>query len=72
VFVNGLNPVIFMEWAEARGMCRDRAAYNHFKALFQIFESGRYYKLYAFHVGNNRYEWLDGTVRMYVHRSLRN
>ena len=24
VFVNGLNPVIFMEWAEARGMCHDR------------------------------------------------
>ena len=35
VFVNGLNPVIFLEWVELMGLCRDRAARNHFDALFR-------------------------------------
>jgi hypothetical protein len=72
VWVNGLNPVVFMEWAEMIGMCRDRAARNHFDALFKLFDNGRIYNLYAYNISLNRYEYLDGRPRRYIHRSLRN
>ena len=35
VYVNGLNPVIFMEWADQLNLARDRSARNHFEALFK-------------------------------------
>ena len=70
VFVNGLNPVIFLDWARLISLCRDETGYKHFEELFKLFDD-RKYKLYAFHVGNNRYEWLDGTVRYYTHASRR-
>ena len=70
-YVNGLNPEVAMEWAMTRGLCRDTAAENHLKALFKLFDNGRKYKLYAFNVAMRRYEYLDGTVRTYVHKSER-
>jgi hypothetical protein len=30
VFVNGLNPSIFLQWIQLRGLARDRQAQNHF------------------------------------------
>ena len=72
VYVNGLNPQIFMEWAELLHLGRDSAAYRHFHYLFDTFESEpRRYNLYAYNITNNRYEYLDGTVRLYVNRSQR-
>ena len=72
VYVNGLNPEIFMEWVELIGLARDRAALNHFRALFNLFERGSYStSLYAFNITNNRYEYLDGSVRRYVNRAQR-
>lgn len=70
VYVNGLNPVIFLEWARLLKLGRDEAAYRHFDNLLRLYEI-RNYTLYAYNVSNNRYEWLDGSVRQYVHRSLR-
>ena len=70
VWVNGLNPVIFMEWAALMHLCRDRIATNHFIALFRLFESVNY-RLYAYNVTMGRYEYLDGQVRTYVHRTRR-
>ncbi|MEW8548563.1 MAG: hypothetical protein AB2693_34105 [Candidatus Thiodiazotropha sp.] len=64
VYVNGLNPDIFMEWAEKQLLCRDQAAFNHFRNLFKAFAEKKY-KLYAYNVTNNRYEYIDGTVRVY-------
>ena len=69
-YVNGLSPELFMEWARLMDLGRDSAAYRHFDALFRIFPN-RNYKMYAFHVANNRYEYLDGSVRQYTHRTLR-
>ena len=68
--VNGLNHTIFLEWAYLIKMCRDESGYKHFRDLFRLFED-RHYNLYAFHIGNNRYEYIDGTVRRYVHASRR-
>ena len=60
VYVNGLNPTVFMEWAELMGLYRDRSGMNHFQALFRLFESGKNYKLYAWNISNRRFEYLDG------------
>lgn len=71
VFVNGLNPIIFDEWMLLMNLCRDQAAINHVRNLFRLFESGRYYRLYAYNVLQGHYEYLDGTPRVYQHRSNR-
>ena len=71
VLVNGLNPVVFLEWADLLNLCRDRAARRHFDALFRYLPH-RNYTLYAYNVTMNRYEYLDGRVRRYVHASRRN
>ena len=70
VFVNGSNPEIFFELARIIGLGRDESAYRHFRALFRLFEHWRY-NLYAFNVSNGRYEYIDGTVRQYIHKSRR-
>ena len=57
-YVNGLNPVMLLEWADLMGLCRDGSGRRHLQALYQLFEN-RNYRLYAFNVDNNRYEWLD-------------
>ena len=41
VYVNGLDPDIFLDWAEKKFLCRDRAAFQHFKALFIAFEKNK-------------------------------
>ena len=69
VLVNGLNPEVFLEWAELLHLCRD--ARRHFEALFRLLPD-RNYTLYAYNVTMNRYEYLDGRVRTYVHASRRN
>lgn len=66
VYVNGLNPDIFLEWVQINQLARDRAAYNHFCALFRLFERGHYgASLYGWNVSNGRYEYLNGTIRLY-------
>ena len=72
VYVNGLNPEIFFEWVNLLQLGRDSAAYRHFRALFRLFENGRNYTLYAYNVTNNSYEYLNGNVRFYTHKSKRN
>ena len=60
-----------MEWAALKGMCRDKAAEDHIKYFFKCCEEKKFYKLYQFNVSMKRYEWLDGTVRPYVHKTKR-
>ena len=72
VYVNGLNPELFFEWTELLELARYRPARNHFRAIFKYFYNGNCSRsLYAFNVTNNRYEYLDGTVRRYVNRQNR-
>lgn len=65
VYVNGLNPLIFLEWAHLLNLCRDKAAQEHLIYLFRTYPTKKY-RLYAWSVGNNRYEYLDGTVHRYI------
>lgn len=65
VYVNGLNPEIFLQWVETQFLCRDKKGFEHFKFLFKKFDEGKYRNLYAYNVTNNRYEYIDGTVRIY-------
>ena len=71
VLVNVLNPEVFMEWARLIRLGRDGAAYRHFDALLRLLPE-RNYILYANNITNNRYEYLDGSVRHYTHASERN
>ena len=72
VFVNGLNPEIFLEWVNLIGMARDRPAIDHFKWLFRQFETDpRKFTLYGYNVTNNRYEYINGKIRLYKHKSER-
>ena len=72
VFINGLNPQIFMEWVEVLHLASDSAAVRHFQYLLSSFESNpRRYNLYGYNISNNRYEYLDGRVRVYVNKSQR-
>jgi len=65
VWVNGLNPEVWYDWCELKGFfSRGSAHYRHYQQLFQYFREGRRYKLWAWHVINHRYEWLDGTIRI--------
>lgn len=64
VYVNGLNPVVFMEWATLRGMCRDGAARRHFTALFRIFDANpSRYNLWAWNMAMSEYQYLNGRRR---------
>ena len=70
VWVNGLNPDTFIEWVVLMHLTDD---IDHIRALFVYFEQGHYGKaLYGYCVAQNMYQYLDGTPRMYVHRSHRN
>ena len=71
VYVNGLNPDIFLEWARLQDLGRDASAYRHFEVLLKTVFPNTNYNLYAWNVTNRRYEWIDGTVRHYVHAAMR-
>jgi hypothetical protein len=61
-YVNRLNPVLCMEWAELLGMLRDTSAKLHLCYLFNKFESASpsFMKYYAYNVTNLFYEYVDG------------
>ena len=71
VLVNGLIPDVFMEWKRLMGLVNDGTANRHFDALFRLLQE-RNYHMYAYNITFNRYEYLDGTVRRYVHASKQN
>lgn len=66
VFVNGLNPVVLLEWCDLKGLARDYWSRNEIRTLMASFEldPGRY-NWYSWNVMQNRYEKLDGTVVRY-------
>ena len=66
VYFNGLNPEVFMEWAEFFGLCGDAEARREFLGVFKKFSEETGYNLYAYVVARNRYDYLDGTVQRYI------
>lgn len=72
VFVNGLNPVVFLDWVDLMGLCRDNSGRKEFESLFKAFEEGKYPTgIYAYNVTMNYYQYLDGTKRFYTPKHLR-
>ena len=70
-YANGIPPYTFMEWATRMRLLRDDAALRHVESLWKDFANGKHEHLYAFNVGNTRYEYVNGLTRHYIHRSRR-
>ena len=61
VWVNGLNPEVFYEWCFLRTIfIPGSESRRHFINLFNYFEEGRQYNLWAWNMSTGRYEYLDG------------
>ena len=67
VFVNGLNPVVFLEWCDLKGLCRDYSARNEIVSLLSAFENNpsKYKNWYQYNVTKGRWENLYGTPVFY-------
>ena len=65
VWVNGLNPDVFFDWCFLRAMFVPGSDHhNHFIHLFNYFEEGRNYNLWAWNISTSRYEFLDRRIRI--------
>ena len=60
VAVNGLNPEVFLEWADVMLLARDQSALNEFRSLLETFTTNpeKWDRAYAFHVLNHRYKFI--------------
>jgi len=65
VWVNGLNPEVYYDWFQLkRFFNRGSPTQRHYQQLFAYLRQGRRYALWAWHVLNRRYEWIDGSIRV--------
>ena len=65
VFVNGLNPAIFLEWCDIMGLLRDLSAKEHVRYLLGKFEDQHptYTKYFAYNVTMRRLEFINGQAK---------
>lgn len=59
-FVNGLNPVLVVDWCEHRRVLRDVAALRHLVYVANQLERGKFNNYFSFNVSWSRYEYADG------------
>ena len=61
-YVNGLNPLLLIEWATMKGLCRDNSAISHMKFLLEDLEEKpeKYQQYFAYSIMNDRYERVNG------------
>lgn len=72
VFVNGLEASLFLNWVAVKHLAGSRKAVEHLEYLLRVFEDNpNKYKLYAYNVAMNNYQYLDGTTRRYLPRNER-
>lgn len=66
-YVNGLSPEVLLEWGSLVGMwgSPNSASYRHVKRLLDYFHAGVQYKLWAYNVSQNEYQWLNGCRKFY-------
>ena len=66
-YINGLNPLIFLDYCGVRGTLLDAPAHRHITQLSRILEDGVLHRhhWYSFNVHNNRWEYLDGETVYY-------
>ena len=64
---------MFLEWVDLKQLARDDSARREFQSLLQAYEEdpSRWKSTYGYNVAFNRYEYITGKVRKYVHKSLR-
>ena len=67
VFVNGLNPTVFLEWCDLKGLCRDFSARHEIISLLRTFEDNpsKYRNWYQYNVSQGRWETLSGKPVFY-------
>ena len=64
-YVNGLNIESLCQWGDLLTLFRDKAAKEHVKTLYRLYEQGRYRKaLYNYNISNRQYEYLDGSRKL--------
>ena len=71
VFINGLNPIIFLEWVTLKGLARDDKAWRHFKYILGQFEKNPtlyHYGLYAYNITMGYYQKPNGQRHTYCKR----
>jgi hypothetical protein len=61
-YINGLNPVILIEWLQLMNLSFPAHHVRHISAL---------YNLYAWNTSQRQYQYLDGRVRIYQPAYLR-
>ena len=68
VYVNGLNPVMFFEWADFLQLLSDKAARRECENWFAEFEKNttKWKHIYQFNVYYHRYEFIDGRVKYHL------
>ena len=71
VFVNGLNPDVFFQWADLLHQLSDDEARREMRGFFRSFDNGVGYGLYAYNIAMNRYQYINGSTHYYTHASKR-
>lgn len=64
VYVNGLHPDVFLEWAELKCLYVTQEQYCHMTYLLNRYLTTPY-KRYAWNVTMGRYENIDGSPKLY-------
>ncbi len=62
---NGLCVEALLDWVNLYGLCRDASGVKEIKSLYEAYEKGIYYNLYAYNLHNKRYENLDGSRHIF-------
>lgn len=66
IWVNGLNPDVFIEWAFRIGcLVPNSSGYRHFVGFLRTVENGRRYKLYSWNIAMGCYQDLAGNIVIY-------
>lgn len=63
-YVNGLNPLIILDWCDHRRILRDVAARRHMVYVANQLEKELYNRYYSYNVSCARYEYADGRIYM--------
>ena len=64
-YINGLNPVVFLEWVDVVGLSMDESARREIVNWFHEFETNnkKWHKIYQYNILNHQYEYLNGEVK---------
>ena len=68
VYVNGLNPVMFFEWADFLQLLSNEAAHRECQNWFNEFKNNttKWKHIYQFNVYYHRYKYIDDRVKYHL------